>query len=77
MAIDKKQLIADIKADIELNESRLNNIYSTPLSEGDMVFLRDNIDGIIFSENEIAADLDELDGLDDEDEENLRDYFGM
>lgn len=77
MAIDKKQLIADIKADIELNESRLNNIYSTPLSEGGMEFLRDNIDGIIFSENEIAADLDELDDLDDEDEENLRDYFGM
>lgn len=68
MAIDKKQLIADIKEDIELNESRLNNIYSTPLSEGGVDFLRDNIGSIIFSEDEIAADLAELEDLDEDDE---------
>lgn len=68
MAIDKKQYISDIKEDIELNESRLNNIYSTPLSEGGVDFLRDNIGSIIFSEDEIAADLAELEDLDEDDE---------
>ncbi|MCM1140687.1 MAG: hypothetical protein NC453_19120 [Muribaculum sp.] len=71
MSINKKQYIAEIKADIELNESRLNSIYSTPLSEGGMDFLRDNIGNIIFSEDEIAADLDELDDLDEDDEFTL------
>lgn len=71
MAFDKKQHIADLKEDIELNESRLNNIYTTPLSDGGVDFLRDNIDSIIFSEDEIVADLEELDDLDEDDEFTL------
>ena len=30
MKTDKERIIDEIKDDIELNESRLNNIYSTP-----------------------------------------------
>lgn len=71
MKTDKEKIIDEIKEDIELNESRLNCIYSTPLSEGGMDFLRDNIGNIIFSEDEIAADLDELDDLDEDDEFTL------
>ncbi len=71
MVINKKQYIADIKEDIELNESRLNNIYSTPLSEGGVDFLRDNMGSIIFLEDEIAADLAELEDLDEDDEFTL------
>lgn len=77
MKTNRRNIIDEIKDDIELNESRLNNIYSTPLTEGGMDFLRDNIDSIIFSEDEIAADLDELDFLDDDDEAELKDFFGM
>lgn len=43
MKTDKERIIDEINDDIELNESRLNNIYSTPLTEGGMDFLMDNI----------------------------------
>ena len=54
MKTDKERIIDEIKDDIELNESRLNNIYSTPLTEGGMDFLMNNIDSITFCENEIG-----------------------
>lgn len=60
MKTDKERIIDEINDDIELNESRLNNIYSTPLTEGGMDFLMDNIDNASFCENEIKSDIDVL-----------------
>lgn len=76
MKTDKDRIIDEIKDDIELNESRLNNIYSTPLTEGGMDFLMDNIENITFCENEIESDIDVLDILEEEDEV-MKTFFGF
>ncbi len=76
MKTDKDRIIDEIKDDIELNESRLNNIYSPPLTEGGMDSLMDNIDNITFCENEIENDIDVLDILEDE-KEVVKSYFGI
>ena len=76
MKTDKERIIDEIKDDIELNESRLNNIYSTPLTEGGMDFLMNNIDSITFCENEIENDIDELDIWAEEDEV-VKSFFGI
>lgn len=76
MKTDKERIIDDIKDDIELNESRLNNIYSTPITEGGMNFLMNNIDSITFCENEIENDIDELDIWEEEDEV-VKSFFGI
>lgn len=68
MKTDKERIIDDI----ELNESRLNNIYSTPITEGGMDFLMNNIDSITFCEN----DIDELDIWEEEDEV-VKSFFGI
>ena len=72
----KNQIIAALNGDIELNESRLNNIYQTPLTEGGMGVLIDNVDNITFCEDEIASDLDEIDIWEEEDE-TVKDFFGI
>lgn len=72
MKTDKERIIDEIKDVIELNESRLNNIYSTPLTEGGMDFLMNNIDSITFCEN----DIDELDIWEEEDEV-VKSFFGI
>lgn len=76
MKTDKERFIDEIKDDIELNENRLNSIYSTPLTEGGMDFLMDNIDNITFCENEIDSDIDILDILEEEDEV-VKSFFGI
>lgn len=76
MKTDKERIIDDIKDDSELNESRLNNIYSTPITEGGMDFLMNNIDSITFCENEIENDIDELDILEEEDDV-VKSFFGI
>lgn len=76
MKTDKDRIIDEVKDDIELNESRLNNIYSTPLTEGEMDFLMDNIENITFCENAIESDIDVFDILEEEDEE-MKNFFGI
>ncbi len=76
MKTDKDRIIDEIKDNIELNESRLNNIYSTPLTEGGMDSLMDNIDNNTFCENEIENDIDVLDILEEEDEV-VKAFFGI
>lgn len=72
MKIDKERIIDETNDDIELNESHLNNIYSTPFTEGGMDFLINNIDSITFCEN----DIDELDIWEEEDEV-VKSFFGI
>lgn len=76
MKIDKERIIDETNDDIELNESRLNNTYSMPLSEGGMDFLMNNIDSITFCENDIENDIDELDIWEEEDEV-VKSFFGI
>lgn len=76
MNTDKERIIDEIKDDIDLNESRLNYIYSTPLSGSGMDYLMDNIDNITFCEDEIESDIDELDIWVEEDEV-VKSFFGI
>lgn len=75
MNSDKRKIIDEIKDDIKLSVSRLNSIYSTPVGEGGMDFLMDNIDNITFCEDEIENDIDELDIWEEEDEV-VKTFFG-
>lgn len=70
------KFITALDGNIELNESRLNNIYSTPITEGGMDFLMNNIDSITFCENDIENDIDELDIWEEEDEV-VKSFFGI
>lgn len=70
-----KHLKDEIQDNLSYNRSSLDNIYSTPLDEGGMDFLEQQIDEITFYNDIIKADLEDLEILDNEDPVVLR-FFG-
>ena len=67
-----KNLIEEIQDNIAYNRSSLDNIYSTPLDEGGLDFLEQQIDEITFYNDKIEEDLEDLEILDKEDPVVLR-----
>lgn len=71
-----KSLISDIQDNIAYNESSIDYICSTPVTEGGMDFLEKNINDVTFYEDSINDDLDDIEVLDDEDPAVLN-FFGV
>lgn len=74
--MNKRKIVEEIQENIAYNESSLDNIYSTPLTEGGMDFLAQNINDITFFEERINEDLDELDFWEEEDPVVMK-FFGI
>ena len=74
--MSEKHLKDEIQDNLSYNRSSLDTIYSTPLDEGGMDFLEQQIDEIIFYKDKIEEDLEDLDILDKEDPVVLR-FFGI
>lgn len=72
----EEKLIEEIQENIVYNRSSLDCIYSTPIDEGGMKMLEQQIDEITFYEDKIEEDLEDLDILEDEDPVVLR-FFGL
>ena len=74
--MSEKHLKDEIQDNLSYNRSSLDNIYSTPLDEGGMEMLEQQIDEITFYEDRIEEDLEDLNILEKEDPVVLR-FFGI
>lgn len=66
----------EVQDNIAYNRSSLDCIYSTPLNDGGMEMLEQQIDEITFYEDRIEEDMEDLDILEKEDPVVLR-FFGI
>ena len=63
---------------LEARETQLNNILSSPIGTGDYsVPSSDEVNEAIFCEDEIEDAKDLLDLLDDEEDNVMKDFFGL
>lgn len=69
-------MISDIKDNIAYNESSVDYICSTPVTEGGMDFLEKKINDVTFYEDSINDDLNNMEVLEDEDPAVLK-FFGV
>lgn len=74
--MNEEKLKEEIQENIAYNESSLDNIYSTPLTEGSTDFLAQKSNDITFFEERIEEDFDDLEILEEEDPAVLR-FFGI
>lgn len=74
--MNEENLKDEIKDNIAYNRSILNCIYSTPIDEGGMEMLEQQIGEITFYEDRIEEDLEDLYILEKEDPVVLR-FFGI
>lgn len=73
-AIEREELEEYIKA----QESQLDNVLSSPIGTSDYSLPSDNeLNETIFLEDEIETAKDFLDLLDDDDDEVLKNFFGI
>ena len=63
---------------LEARETQLNNVLSSPIGTGDYSMPPiDEVDETIFCEDEIEDTKELLDLLDDEDDNVMKDFFGI
>lgn len=63
---------------LEARETQLNNILSSPIGTGDYSLpSSDEVNEAIFCEDEIEDAKDLLDLLDDEEDNVMKDFFGL
>lgn len=63
---------------LEARESQLNNVLSSPIGTGDYYMpSSDEVNETIFCEDEIEDTKDLLDILDDEENNVMKDFFGI
>lgn len=63
---------------LEARESQLNNVLSSPIGTGDYSLpSSDEANEAIFCEDEIEDTKDLLDLLDDEDDDVMKEFFGI
>lgn len=63
---------------LEARESQLNNVLSSPIGTGDYYMpSSDEVNETIFCEDEIEDTKDLLDILDDEEDNVMKDFFGI
>ncbi|ROT11955.1 hypothetical protein EEL50_12725 [Muribaculaceae bacterium Isolate-105 (HZI)] len=74
--MNEENLKDEIKDNIAYNRSSLDCIYSTPIDEGGMEMLEQQIGEITFYEDRIEEDLEDLYILEKEDPVVLR-FFGI
>lgn len=72
--IDKEEL----EEYLEARETQLNNVLSSPIRTGDYSLpSSDLVNEAIFCEDEIEDTKDMLDLLDDEEDDVMKDFFGL
>lgn len=63
---------------LEARETQLNNVLSSPIGTGDYSMpSTDEVDETIFCEDEIEDTKELLDLLDDEDDNVMKEFFGI
>lgn len=69
---------AGLEEYLEARETQLNNVLSSPIGTGDYSMpSTDEVDETIFCEDEIEDTKELLDLLDDEDDNVMKDFFGI
>lgn len=75
---EKDTARAELDEYLEARESQLNNVLSTPIGTGDYAMpSSDEVNEAIFCEDEIEDTKDLLDLLDDEEDDVMKDFFGI
>lgn len=69
---------AELDEYLEARESQLNNVLSSPIGTGDYSMpSADEVNEAIFCEDEIEDTKDLLDLLDDEEDDVMKEFFGI
>lgn len=69
---------AELEEYLEARESQLNNVLSSPIGTGDYSMpSADEVNEAIFCEDEIESTKDLLDLFDDEEDDVMKEFFGI